>query len=87
LEKNLKRDNEIVFQTNLFTRGLSISTDWIVIGGSEFAEKEKRAGTKGYLYFLTHDFDLHFSCMVPGPVHEVRRIDGKEYSLSNTILK
>jgi len=82
--RSLKRDNEIVFQSAHLTRGLSITNEYIVVGGSDFAEREKRSQTKGYLYFLTHEFDLHYECALPGPVHEIRKLDGIDYSLSNT---
>lgn len=84
--KSLKRDNDIVFEADSFTRGLSITPEWFVVGGSEFADKQNRSNTKGYLYFLKSDFNLYLSCEIPGPVHEIRQINGMDYSLSDSIL-
>lgn len=74
---------EKLFQTEYLTRGLSVSEDNILLGGSDITEREFRIDSKGYLYFLNHDFDLIESITIPSCVKEIRRIDKRDFSISN----
>ncbi len=81
LSNGLRADDELVFVGNHFTRGLSISDDYILVGGSEYARREDREKVPGYLYVL-HDGVLATSFPVPGMVQEIRRLDAPDYGLS-----
>lgn len=64
------------------TRGLSIDADQIVVGGSALLSRDLRDQTQGEVYFLDREFQQTGSVLIPGPVMEIRRIDGKDRSLS-----
>ncbi|MEZ5335189.1 MAG: hypothetical protein R2741_08120 [Methanolobus sp.] len=79
----LKVDNEIVFKGKHFTRGLSISKEHVLLGGSDHAKRADRTKVNGYIYVLNHDFSLFTQFLVPGMVQEIRRLDKPDISLSN----
>lgn len=64
------------------TRGLSVDETRIVVGGSALLSREMRDHTLGEVYFLDRDYRPLSSVTVPGPVMEIRRIDGQDRSLS-----
>ena len=64
------------------TRGLSISADQVVVGGSALLARDMRDQSQGEVYFLDRAFVQTGSAFIPGPVMEIRRIDGKDRSLS-----
>lgn len=64
------------------TRGLSIGADQVVVGGSAVLTRDLRDQSQGEVYFLDREFRQIGSAMIPGPVMEIRRIDGKDRSLS-----
>jgi hypothetical protein len=66
----------------MMTRGLSVGADGIVVGGSAFAERSARDTAGGALVFLDRTYRRLAQIAVPGPVTEVRRIDGQDRSLS-----
>jgi hypothetical protein len=76
-------DGKTVFTTDLFTRGLSISDDGILLGGSEYAARSKRESASGAIFLLDHDFNLQQMIQLPGMVQEIRRLDAVDYGLSN----
>jgi len=80
--KALIRDDEVVFNTRFYTRGLSIGREYILIGGSEFRTRKKRSKSKGNISVTDKDFKLIHSFEFPGPVQEIRRLDGIDYGLS-----
>jgi hypothetical protein len=64
------------------TRGLSIGADQIVVGGSAVLARDLRDQSQGEVYFLNREFQQTGSVMIAGPVMEIRRIDGRDRSLS-----
>lgn len=67
---------------DMMTRGLSVDAGGIVVGGSAFAERSARDTAGGALVFLDRAYRQTGYLAVPGPVTEVRRIDGQDRSLS-----
>lgn len=64
------------------TRGLSIDDEMVVVGGSVKLERAVRDEAPGEVYFLDRDYRLMTTLSLPGPVMEIRRIDGRDRSLS-----
>lgn len=67
---------------DLMTRGLSVDADAIVVGGSAFADRGSRDDALGAVFFLDRAYRLLSRVDMPAPVMEVRRIDGRDRSLS-----
>jgi hypothetical protein len=80
--QSLKADGKVVFESQHFTRGLSLSDDQIVMGGSVFLRREERHNGYGHLYVLHSDYSTRTSFLIPGMVQEVRRVDRRDYSFS-----
>jgi hypothetical protein len=73
---------EPVFRCERFTRGLSVTDDYVVVGRSEYGDRSERERLAGGISVLDHDFRLLSSIDLPGMVQEIRSIDGREYGLS-----
>lgn len=67
---------------DMMTRGLSVDSDRIVVGGSAFADRDTRDAAMGAVFFLDRAYRLQARVAVPAPVMEIRRIDGHDRSLS-----
>ena len=67
---------------DMMTRGLSVDAEQILVGGSTFASRDKRDDVSGAIYFLDRDYTLTGTLAMPAPVMEIRRIDGRDRSLS-----
>lgn len=83
MEGTLRLDDVDVFTTQCFTRGLSVSTDMIIVGGSDVSrDRVRRAQTDGYIWTLTPGFQM-LECMTikGGPVQEIRRIDADDMAM------
>ncbi len=83
LNKSFVRDKEILFECDEFTRGLSVSDDYIAIGGSEFAKRDQRKLTEGTVYLLDNKYSYIGKIKMPAPVYEIRRVDKSDYCFSN----
>lgn len=75
-------DGRAIKISNRMTRGLSVDADRIVVGGSVFLEREARDDAPGSVDLLTRDYRPLGSVELPGPVMDIRRIDGQDRSLS-----
>jgi hypothetical protein len=75
-------DGRAIKISGRMTRGLSVDAAQIVVGGSVFLEREARDDAPGSVDFLTRDYAPIGSVELPGPVMEIRRIDGQDRSLS-----
>lgn len=64
------------------TRGLSVDDAQVVVGGSVLLSRDMRDQALGAVYFLDRDYRQLNSVEIPGPVMEIRRIDGQDRSLS-----
>jgi hypothetical protein len=80
--KTLMKNDHKLFQADLFTRGLSILEQFIVLGGSEYAQREDRNNVKGKIYILDHRGNLKIDFTIPGMVQEIRCLTQKDYALS-----
>lgn len=67
---------------DMMTRGLSVGDAEIVVGGSAFAGRDARDAAPGALFFLDRDYRVATRLEVPAPVMEIRRLDGRDRSLS-----
>jgi hypothetical protein len=68
--------------TPYMTRGLSVGTDSIVVGGSPLVGREERAGSAGTVTFMDRNFRVRSVLDLPAAPTEVRRLDGLDFSLS-----
>jgi len=73
--------------SNAMTRGLSVDSETIVVGESPFAEREVRDEMKGAVLFLDRAFRQQAVVAIPGPPTEIRRIDGRDRSLSRFVAQ
>ena len=76
------KNNSIFFKTSYFTRGLSISKDYLVVGGSEYSSRKNRQLSKGAIFFLNHSGKLLDTIVMPSMVQEIRRLDEPDHGLS-----
>lgn len=75
--------DKTIFDAKCFTRGLSLTKDYIIMGGSEYASRDQRDYGKGYIFLLDKkDFKCHFSMKFPAMVQEIRRLDDIDYAMS-----
>jgi hypothetical protein len=72
---------------NRMTRGLSVDNAQIVVGGSALMEREARDEALGQVYFLDRSYRHQGSVTIPGPVMEIRRLDGLDRSLSTHLAR
>lgn len=80
----LVRDGEALFEHDLFLRGLSLSGDVILVGGSEIADRRSRDSADGWIFALGPDGEEHGRIHVPdsGGINEIRRVQASDLSLS-----
>lgn len=74
-----------VINFGMFMRGLSIANDFLIFGGSELETNPSlRSKTKGVVFATNKEFSLIASWIFEGTqIHEIRRVDVCDYSLSN----
>ena len=86
---------------DMMTRGLSVDggevgenrgevgeeSGGIAVGGSAFADRASRDGEQGRVFFLDGRYRPLGSVAVPAPVMDIRRIDGRDRSLSSYIAR
>jgi len=74
---------DIFTDEKYFLRGLAISKENIIIGGSEILERSKRTFSDGVIWFLDHNGSIKESIALPkiGQIHEIRSFD-HDYGLS-----
>ena len=83
LNGSLKLGDMDVFEASCFTRGLSVTRDNIILGGSEYAKRNVREYAKGYLFVLDRkDFRCLYRTEFPSMVQEIRRLDDLDFSMS-----
>lgn len=68
---------------DMMTRGLSVDDTQIVVGGSAFSERELRDEAGGAIVFLDRSYRTLATLPMPAPPMEIRRIDGRDRSLSS----
>lgn len=72
--KNVSFDN--------FTRGLSVTDRYVVVGESEYAKRQHRTRVGGWLNFFDHEMRLLQRDYIPGMVQEIRSLRDLDYGLS-----
>jgi hypothetical protein len=83
-------DREPVFEeAGLFTRGLAVNEEHILIGGSTLAEREDRASTDGHIIVLNRRFNKESRIVLKGSggVHELRFLEHDLGLSSNHVPK
>lgn len=65
------------------TRGLSVSSEEIVVGSSLFGEREHRLLIPGFVTFMDRDYRRTGRLHIAASPTQIRRIDGRDLSLSN----
>ncbi|MEC9209214.1 MAG: hypothetical protein VX762_02180 [Bacteroidota bacterium] len=86
LEGTLTINNkDVIFHKNKFTRGLSVSDKYIILGGSEVnLKREERKNTNGDIYLYNSDFELAQTISIKNTqIQEIRQIDQDEKTFSN----
>jgi len=79
----VKLNDKVILEGEYFTRGISVTDEYIIVGGSEFSKREQRVTAKGRLYILDRNsFELIAEMEVPSIVHEVRCCNMQDLSLS-----
>lgn len=75
LSGTLACDGKPVFRVEPFTRGLFVSADYILVGGSAREARSEREGKDGYIWVLNPRFELVTEIKIPGvaPPCEIRR--------------
>lgn len=76
-------EGPVVELDSTFTRGLSVDDDSVVVGGNAFCERSYRRHATGKLFFLDAAYRLRAAYDIPGGPTEIRKIDGRDRSLSN----
>jgi hypothetical protein len=82
--KTLVRGKEVVHHTEHYSRGLSISDEFILIGGSEYKPRKERSKSLGSIDVIDRNFNPYHRFDFPGPVQEIRKLDGTDYGLSES---
>jgi len=74
-----------VFRPGTFTRGLSVASDYLLIGGSDVEpDRERREQTDGYVYVTDPAFNLVATLTIHrAQVQEIRRVDRPDFGLSD----
>jgi hypothetical protein len=76
-------DGRTIKVTDRMTRGLSVDHEMVVVGASAILARDVRDAAPGEVIFLDRSYNHIGSTLLPGPVMEVRRIDGQDRSLSS----
>ena len=86
MASTLTLNGKAVFTCDLFTRGLTVTESFIIVGGSDYGERTKREQLKGKLYFIDHNFNLIASLDMQGMVQEIRTLSHTDFGLSMNCL-
>lgn len=82
LNGTLVWNEQTVFDAETFTRGLSLSEDYVIVGGSDYGERHARGSLGGSLFLLRRpSFELVYKMRIPGMVQEIRRLDGPDFAM------
>lgn len=84
LEGTLRERQRDVVTVGSFTRGLAVSDDYILLGGTDFkAERADRAYVDGYVYVLNQGFEIVATIVLHRTeVFEIRRLDVPDRAMS-----
>ncbi|MDO8653368.1 MAG: hypothetical protein Q7R66_14375 [Undibacterium sp.] len=79
----ISHERKLVQVDNMMTRGLSVDQDQIVVGSSVYATRRNRIDIPGRVHFFNRDFERISTLELPAAPTDIRRIDGKDLSISN----
>ncbi len=81
--KLIRDDTAIFTDTDHFLRGLAVTDEFIVIGGSQIIERSKRRFSDSVIWFCDHNGSVKQSVELAkiGQVHEIRGFE-RDYGLS-----
>jgi hypothetical protein len=83
----VSREGVVARIGEMMTRGLSIDFDVLVVGDSFFATRHQRRYVPGSVFFYDRSYRLLARQRLPAAPTEIRRIDGRDLSLSNYRLQ
>ncbi|MCA9136334.1 MAG: hypothetical protein KDB00_06240 [Planctomycetales bacterium] len=81
----LVHGDEIVYQGQLFTRGLAVTDNLVVVGQSQYGAREKRDQLGGSIAILDRNFKLLQQIETPGMVQDIRAVGVIDYAMSDTV--
>ena len=70
----IDQDNCPVIKVDQFTRGLSVESNQIVLGGSMYASREQRRDVRGSVYFFDREYHPLATLPLPAMVQEIRKL-------------
>lgn len=79
----VNRHGVVVHVGELLTRGLSVDKEVVVVGESGYATRLGRRYVPGNVHFFDRSYNRLSSLRLPAAPTDIRRIDGKDLSLSN----
>jgi hypothetical protein len=68
----------------MFTRGLSIDSEFVVVGSSWFSRRDSRGIVAGEVCFLDRKYREIARFVLPAAATDIRRIDGRDLSLTHS---
>ena len=85
LEGSVQNNGEEVLHVNKFLRGMSVSDDYYIFGGSDIEpDQEKRGQAQGVVYVTDKNFNTVLTVTLGNTqVQEIRRVDKPDYALSD----
>jgi len=84
MEGTIVNRHKVVLRVGeMLTRGLSVDAETLVVGDSMFSTRHERRFVPGNVYFYDRDYRLQAQLAVPAAPTEIRRIDGRDLSLSD----
>lgn len=72
----------IVTIGSMFTRGLSVDHEFVVVGSSFFSRRDERGVVAGEVCFLDRAYREVRRFVIPAAATEIRKIDGQDLSLT-----
>ena len=75
--------NLVIEVGNMMTRGLSVDEETIAVGDSFYAIRLLRRYAPGNVYFYDRDYQFQAKLPVPAAPTDIRKIDGRDYAVSN----
>ncbi|MBN2193097.1 MAG: hypothetical protein JW751_09800 [Polyangiaceae bacterium] len=76
-------DDRPIYEPGWFTRGLSLSEEYLVVGGSDYAGRDERVTGAGFLAVLDRKtLAVRTEIRFPAMVQEIRRLDGIDLAAS-----
>lgn len=85
MNSSLSVNGSPVYQLGMLTKGLAITDQFILVGGSEFAQRQDRDIKGGALHILDRNFDLLCAVDFPASISEVRVCNAVDFGRSNAV--